>query len=66
MSVKIVTLKGGRKVQIYMSDTVTDKGTYCSATLLRPNLGNKLIGSKYLRKLPKDPATLVRRLEQAT
>jgi len=64
MSVRAVTLKGGRKVQIFISDTVADKGTFCSATEIRPKLGNKHIGGKYLKKPPKSAAVLIHRLER--
>lgn len=64
MTVTDVTLDGGRKGRIYRADETTERGLFCSLTELRPELGNRLLGSGYLRRPPKRDSALARTLEE--
>lgn len=62
-TIQNVSLPDGRDVRIYRSPKRTVRGVFCSATTISRQLGNRLIGGKFLKKPPADPKELIKKLE---
>ena len=67
MSIREIGLSGNRKGRLHRADTRSVRGWFCSLSLLRPipagGVENKIRGSAYLRRPPRDDAKLAKLLE---